>query len=250
MTRESVLKQGFVSAKCQTARASFRSGLSTLNISRTPSIGDGKNITPKRLTTASKVSAGNGRWSAKATSKCAFLNPRRSAARRAAATSSETGPIPESLPSGPTKAATVKAGSPGPVAISSTVWRLPIRASSTRACVTGANICRMISRCFSQKGAAPLHPRIISSLLCGAGRMVSDFLREALVHFLDSYQRGCPGPNHSAAPYGRYQANCRDVVGQIHDHHGIVFSATVIHALMFSAVDLDVGHYGKPSASG
>src|SRR5260370_15814081 len=248
MTRESVLKQGFVSAKCQTARASFRSGLSTLNISRTASTGDGKNITPKRLTTASKVSAGNGRWSAKATSKCAFLNPRRSAARRAAATISGTGSIPKTLPSGPTKAATVKAGSPGPVAISSTVWRLPIRASSTRACVTGANICRMISRCFSQKGAAPLHPRIISSLPWGAWSLVSNFLRKALVHFLDSQQRGRPGANQSAARYGRHQANRRDVVGQIHDHNDIVFAKTVMDALEFSADSLDDGFYGSPTA--
>src|ERR1019366_1097191 len=126
MTRDSVQWKGFLSAKCQTAKASFRPGLSTLNISRTASTGEGKNITPKRLITASKASAGNGRWSAKATSNCAFFNPKRSVARRAAATIAGTGSILKTLPSGPTQAATLNAGSPAPVAISRTACCLPI----------------------------------------------------------------------------------------------------------------------------
>src|SRR5271157_1349713 len=52
--------------------------------------------------------------------KLTFFNPRRSAARRAAATISGIGSIPKILPPGPTKAATLKAGSPGPIAISRT----------------------------------------------------------------------------------------------------------------------------------
>ena len=63
-------------------------------------------------------------------------------------------------------AAMVKAGSPGPVAISRTECPGPIRASSTRACVTGANICRMISRCFSQKGAESRHAFTTSGSGC------------------------------------------------------------------------------------
>src|SRR5438034_2901095 len=57
-------------------------------------------------------------------------------------------------------AAMVNAGPPGPVTTSRTVCPLLISASSTRACVTGANICRMISRCFSQNGAEPRHALI------------------------------------------------------------------------------------------
>src|SRR5690349_18903962 len=53
--------------RCQAASASFRPGLSTFNISRNPSTGDGKNMTPKRLTTASNVSGECGRRSAEAT---------------------------------------------------------------------------------------------------------------------------------------------------------------------------------------
>src|ERR1700737_140021 len=54
---------GFLSAKCQTAKAILPPGLSTRNISRIESTGDGKNMTPKRLTTASKLFSGKGRWS-------------------------------------------------------------------------------------------------------------------------------------------------------------------------------------------
>ena len=59
-------------------------------------------------------------------------------------------------------AAMVNAGPPGPVTTSRTVCPLLISASSTRACVTGANICRMISRCFSQNGAESRHTLINS----------------------------------------------------------------------------------------
>ena len=59
-------------------------------------------------------------------------------------------------------AAMVNAGPPGPVTTSRTVCPLLISASSTRACVTGANICRMISRCFSQNGAESRHAVITS----------------------------------------------------------------------------------------
>ena len=36
--------------------------------------GEGKNITPNRLITASNLSAGNRSWSAEATSNCTFLS--------------------------------------------------------------------------------------------------------------------------------------------------------------------------------
>jgi hypothetical protein len=49
---------------------------------------------------------------------------------------------------GPTETATVSAGSPGPVATSSTEWPAATDASSMRACATGANIWRMGSRYF------------------------------------------------------------------------------------------------------
>lgn len=42
-------------------------------------------------------------------------------------------------------------------AISRTAFPLPINPSSMRRCVTGANIRRMISRCFSQNGAEARH---------------------------------------------------------------------------------------------
>ena len=59
-------------------------------------------------------------------------------------------------------AATLNAGSPGPVATSRTESSLPIPASSISACVIGVNIPRIISRCFSQNGAEPFHRFMIS----------------------------------------------------------------------------------------
>jgi len=115
-----------------------------------------------RLTNSSVMWVGKGRRSAEAIWNCAFLNPRRSAALRAAWIISGAGSIPNTLPSGPTKSAMVNAGSPGPVAISRTVCPPAISPSSTRACVTGANICRVISRCFSQNGAELRHALIAS----------------------------------------------------------------------------------------
>src|SRR5258707_13590975 len=93
---------------------SFRPGLSTLNISRTPSTGDGKNITPKRLTTASKVSAGNGRRAGEANSNCAFLNPKMSFAPPRAATHPGPGRDPQTISFEPPKRTIDKNGSPGP----------------------------------------------------------------------------------------------------------------------------------------
>src|SRR5437762_2655876 len=53
-------------------------------------------------------------------------------------------------PVGPTIPDMVSDGSPLPPPISSTFWPIPIRASSTRPAVNGANICAMSTRYLSQ----------------------------------------------------------------------------------------------------
>jgi hypothetical protein len=77
--------------------------------------------------------------------------------------------------------------------------------------------------------------------LAEPGALYPTFFIEGLVHFLDSKQRGRTGADQSAGPYGRHQASRRDVVGQIHDHHDVIFAKTVIRALKFSADSLDAG---------
>src|SRR5256714_15478835 len=66
-------------------------------------------------------------------------------------------------PVDPTISAIVSDGSPLPPPISSTFWPIPIRASSTRAAVNGANICAISVRYFSQYRAEVCHA---SSLCC------------------------------------------------------------------------------------
>src|SRR5438874_3448288 len=61
----------------------------------------------------------------------------------------------------------VSDGSPLPPPISSTFWPSPIRASSTRPDVNGANICAISTRYLSQYRAEVCHAS--SALLCSSG---------------------------------------------------------------------------------
>src|SRR5438552_3387160 len=70
-------------------------------------------------------------------------------------------------PAGPTMPEIVSDGSPLPPPISSTFWPIPIRASSTRPDVNGANICAMSTRYFSQYRAEVCHASSI--LFCSSG---------------------------------------------------------------------------------
>src|SRR5205823_858012 len=61
----------------------------------------------------------------------------------------------------------VSDGSPLPPPISSTFWPIPIRASSTRPDVNGANICAMSTRYLSQYRAEACHASRV--LFCSSG---------------------------------------------------------------------------------
>ena len=141
---------GFSRAKPHAARASVPPGFSTRSISRMPATGEEKNMTPKRLTTASKEPAPNGSSSAGAARKLALRRPRRSDSRRAASIMAGTTSTPTTLPPGPTIVAMESAGSPGPVATSRTVLPSAMDASCTSAAATGANMRSITARCFSQ----------------------------------------------------------------------------------------------------
>src|SRR5438067_7439365 len=70
-------------------------------------------------------------------------------------------------PVGPTIPDMVSDGSPLPPPISSTFWPIPIRASSTRLAVNGANICAISPRYLSQYRADICHAA--SALFCSSG---------------------------------------------------------------------------------
>src|SRR5206468_6245279 len=70
-------------------------------------------------------------------------------------------------PVGPTVAEIASDGSPLPPPISSTFWPIPIRASSTRPDVNGANICAISTRYLSQYRAEVSHAS--SALFCSSG---------------------------------------------------------------------------------
>jgi ATP-dependent Lon protease len=68
-----------------------------------------------------------------------------------------TASVHVTLPSAPTLSAIVSDGSPAPPATSSTVCPSLMPASLIKASVKGANIVRMVPRCFVQNGAVVRH---------------------------------------------------------------------------------------------
>src|SRR5207237_1305808 len=70
-------------------------------------------------------------------------------------------------PVGPTMDEILSDGSPLPPPISSTSWPIPIRASSTRPDVSGANICSISARYLSQYRAEVCHAS--STFFCSSG---------------------------------------------------------------------------------
>src|SRR5437870_8959545 len=78
-----------------------------------------------------------------------------------------TGSVYVTSPIGPTRHEIVSDGSPLPPPISSTFWPIPIRASSTRPAVNGANICAMSTRYLSQYRAEACHAS--RALFCSLG---------------------------------------------------------------------------------
>src|SRR4029077_12050578 len=87
-------------------------------------------------------------------------------------------------PGGPTISAIVSDGSPLPPPISSTFWPIPIRASSTRPDVNGANICAISTRYLSQYRVEVCHAS--STLFCSSGAIL---VRRKLTHFLFRRER-------------------------------------------------------------
>src|SRR5204863_5126707 len=80
----------------------------------------------------------------------------------------------------------VSDGSPLPPPISSTFWPTPIRASSTRPAVNGANICAMSTRYLSQYRAEACHAS--KALFCSFGfilarRKLTSFSHFVTLHF-------------------------------------------------------------------
>src|SRR3989440_9929467 len=84
----------------------------------------------------------------------------------------------------------VSDGSPLPPPISSTFWPTPIRASSTRPDVNGANICAMSTRYLSQYRAEVCHAS--SALFCSSGFI----LVQRKLPFLFRADRGGCAPNN------------------------------------------------------
>src|SRR6266480_969577 len=96
-----------------------------------------------------------------------FVRPRLPASARAVSTIPATGSVYITDPVGPTMHEIVSDGSPLPPPISSTFWLIPIRASSTRPAVNGANICAISTRYLSQYRAEICHAS--SAFLCSSG---------------------------------------------------------------------------------
>src|SRR6478672_601569 len=87
-------------------------------------------------------------------------------------------------PVGPTMDEMVSDGSPLPPPISSTFWPIPMRASSIRPDVNGANICSISTRYLSQYRAEVCHAS--SVLFCFSGAIL---VRRKLTHFLFRHER-------------------------------------------------------------
>src|SRR5213594_2819352 len=129
----------------QMATATRPPGTSTRCISPRARSASGISMSPNRQTTRSKVRLSKVRRSASISWNCAFRTPRARARARAPRSMVGEKSTPATKPRGPTRRAMVRAGSPGPVATSSTHMPGRIAASSISRRPNGRNSGRTTS---------------------------------------------------------------------------------------------------------
>lgn len=118
----------------------------------------GMNIRPQRHSAASKLAGGSSRCSAAAVRKVMLATPSFAARRSAPAIIDGLMSVATTWPSGATRRAAVTAGSPVPVATSSTRSPGPMPASATIRSLTGLVAFSMVSNQASQAPAVVSQP--------------------------------------------------------------------------------------------